>query len=340
LGPREKTLMHSSVTEREIQDSEYGFRSGLSRLDRAACTVALIFIFTAGAVAPAWCAQVLKDSDGRTITITHPFKRIISLYAAHTQNLHHLGLTSQVIAVSRSDRLYPHVPRLSFRDDPERFLALKPDLVLIRPMLSRAHPAMVKRLEESGVTVVSLQPVCVKEMFGYWKDLGMLTGREHEAKQMIETFKQKVREISKKVASIPEDKRKRVYFESIHSKMKTFAPSSMAIFALETAGGINIAADAKQVRNTNIAYYGKERILSKADEIDVYLAQRGRMNPVTVEEIVSTPGFQVIKAIREGQVFLIREALVSRPVPDLTAGMEKIYQLLYGTPSKGEKLGN
>ncbi len=322
-----------------MQDSGYCFRPELPWYLRTACIVALLLVLTAGAVAPAWSAQILKDSDGRTITISHPFRRIISLYAAHTQNLNHLGLTSQVIAVSRSDRLYPHVPRLSFRDDPERFLALKPDLVLIRPMLSRAHPAMVKRLEESGVTVVSLQPVSIKEMFGYWKDLGLLTGREQEAKQMIETFRQKVQEISKKVAAIPEGKRKRVYFESIHSKMKTFAPSSMAIFALETAGGINIAADAKQVRNTNIAYYGKERILSKADDIDVYLAQQGRMNPVTVKEIVNTPGFQVIKAIKDGQVFLIKEALVSRPVPDLITGIEKIHQILYGTHTKGQDIG-
>ena len=272
----------------------------------------------------------LTDSDSRTITFKKPFSRIISLYTAHTENLHALGLDTQVIAVSRGTNLYPTVPRLSFRDDAERFLSLRPDLVLIRPMLSRSHPQIIKKLQQSGVTVVSLQPVTINGMFDYWKELGLLTGRNTQALRMIQEFQEKITAIKKQVAHIPVPERKKVYFESIHSKMKTFAPGSMALFCLETAGGINIAADAERVRNTNIAFYGKERIVSKADQIDVYLAQHGRMNPVTVEEIINTPGFQVIKAVKEHKVYLVEEKLVSRPVPDLITGIETIYSLLYG----------
>jgi iron complex transport system substrate-binding protein len=275
-------------------------------------------------------AETLTDSDNRCVTFERPFSRIISLYTAHTENLHALGLTTQVIAVSRGIDLYPGVPRLSFRDDPERFIALRPDLVLIRPMLSRAHPQMLRRLEENGITVISLQPVSVDGMLHYWQELGRITGRTKQAAGMIAQFSREVRLFRERISKIPFSRRKKVYFESIHSKMKTFAPSSMAIFCLETAGGINIAADAQRVRSTNIAYYGRERILSKADEIDVYLAQKGRMNPVTVEEIENTPGFEVIKAVQERRVYLIEEGLVSRPVPGLIKGIQKIYAMLYG----------
>ncbi len=274
---------------------------------------------------------VITDSDGKDITFNAPFKRIISLYAAHTENLYELGLRGEVVGVNRGDRFFEKgVPRLSFRDDAERFIALKPDLVLIRPMLSRAYPGMVKRLEDNGITVTSLQPTTVQGMFQYWRELGLLTGRNKEAERMINEFKESVAEIRQKVSLIPATERKRVYFESIHSKMKTFAKGSTAIYALETAGGINIAADAARVRNTNIAFYGKERILAKAAQIDVYLAQHGRMNPVTVEDIINTPGFQVIKAVSEGKVFLIEEAIVSRPVPGIIKGIRQIYNLLYG----------
>lgn len=37
---------------------------------------------------------------------------------------------------------------------------------------------------------------------------------------------------------------KRVFLGAIHSKMKTFSPDSMPIFTLETAAGVNLAADA------------------------------------------------------------------------------------------------
>lgn len=293
--------------------------------------ICLLLLFTSICPVPATChAYTLTDSDDRSITFDQPFKRIISLYAAHTENLHALGLTDEIIAVSKSGTLYPDLPRLSFRDDPERFLALRPDLVLIRPMLSRACPRIVDCLEKNGVTVVSLQPVSITGMLRYWQDIAALTGREARAREIITAFRQEVERIRTKAGTIPEAKRKKVYFESIHAKMKTFAPSSIAIFALETAGGINIASDAKRVRNTNIAWYGKERILSKAGEIDLYLAQYGRMNPVTIDDIINEPGFQAIKAVRQGHIFLIREAFVSRPVPGLVKGIREIHDLLYG----------
>lgn len=274
-------------------------------------------------------AGPIIDSDGRVIVVDKPFVRIISLYGAHTRNLIDMGAGGQIVAVGRSDRQLPDLPRLSFRDDPERLLALKPDLVLIRPMISRAYPQLVQRMEQSGVAVVSLQPAAMDEMFRYWETLGKLSGHEQEARQMISRFGVGLAEIKQQVDQIHPEDRKRVYFESIHKRMKTFTPTSMAIFVLESAGGINMATDAIQVRKTNIAAYGKERILVKADQIDVFLAQKGRMNAVTVEMIKQEPGFQVIKAIKNNQVFLVDEKLVSRPTLGLLEGISKVFDLLY-----------
>jgi iron complex transport system substrate-binding protein len=277
-------------------------------------------------------SKPLLDSDGRVIKVDTPFTRIISLYAAHTRNLLDMGAGGQIIATGRSDKQLPDLPRLRFGDDLERLLALKPDLVLIRPMLSHAHPETLERLTKRGVAVVSLQPNSVKEMFRYWEALGTLSGHEAEAKAMIARFGAGLADIARQVEQVPESKRKKVYFESIHRRMKTFAATSMAVFVLQSAGGINIADDAVQVRSTNIAEYGKERILAKADQIDVFLAQKGRMNPVTKEMIMEEPGFQVIKAVRQGQVFLVDEKKVSRPTMDLLKGIKEIFAILYSAP--------
>jgi iron complex transport system substrate-binding protein len=295
--------------------------------------IALLMLFLVLLTAPA-VSRPLVDDDGRVVQTDKPFTRIISLYAAHTRNLTDLGAGERIIAVDRNEKELPDLPRLSFGDDLERLLALKPDLVLIRPMLSHAHPETVERLMKSGIAVVSLQPKSVEEMFRYWENLGALTGKEAEAKQMITRFGTGLAEITHKVEQIPAQERKRVYFEAIHGRMKTFAPSSMTMFVLQSAGGINVADDAVQVRSTNIAEYGKERILAKADKIDVFLAQAGRMNPVTKEMIVNEPGFQVIKAVKNGQVFLVEEKNVSRPTLDLLKGMAEIYALLYPQAGK------
>jgi len=103
----------------------------------------------------------------------------------------------------------------------------------------------------------------------------------------------------------------------------------MAIFALETAGGINVADDAAPVRKTNIARYGKERILSRAAQIDVYLAQYGAMNRPTVEVIKNESGFKAIKAVYDNQIYIIDEQIVSRPTLRLLEGIHEIGKILY-----------
>ena len=274
--------------------------------------------------------NVVIDQAGRKIVVTEPHHRIISLYGAHTENLFALGLDREIIGVSRHEDHPPRAlkkPVFSYHDDPEKFLAAHPDLVLIRPMIDRGYPQFVARLEKSGITVVSLQPGTVDEMYTYWQILGVLTGRQDHALRMVANFQKAVLEFNTLTASIAV--RKKVYFEAIHNKMKTFSPDSMAVFALETAGGINIAADAIPVRKTNIAYYGKERILSRAAEIDVYLAQSGTMNQPSVSLIKNEPGYQVIKAVHHNQIYIVDERIISRPTYRLLAGITEIGKILY-----------
>lgn len=280
-------------------------------------------------LAPMAFGVTITDSEGKVLVFPKPFQRIISLYPAHTTNLIDLGLNKEIVACGASDTQLPDRPRVQFQDDPERLLALKPDLVLIRPMISRSYPNLVRTLERHNVRVVSLQPTETSELFAYWETLGKLTGREAKAKAMIETFGKELAKIAAEVNAIPKEKRKRVYFEAIHSQMKTFAPSSMAMFVLESAGGVNVAADAQRMRETNIAAYGKERILAKADQIELYLAQSGRMNPVSVDDIIREPGFDVIRAVRNRQVFLVDEEMVSRPTMGLLQGIGFVRSLLY-----------
>lgn len=270
------------------------------------------------------------DKAGREIHIVSPFHRIISLYGAHTENLFALGLDEEIVGVSRNE-VFPKAalakPEFSYHDDPERFLAAKPDLVLIRPMIDRGYPQLVTRLEKSGITVVSLQPGSIREMYRYWEMLGMLTGRLAQAREMVRRFKKATMDFRQTVQSV--SPRKKVYFEAVHSKMKTFAPQSMPVFLLETVGGQYAAKGAQSVRGTNIAAFGKERILAAGPTIDVFLAQYGVMNRPRLEDIYNEPGFQVIKAVRNSDVYLIDESIVSRPTFRLLNGMLEIGVRLY-----------
>jgi len=297
-------------------------------LSALAVLVAVLFWALPGARAGAG----FRDDSGRELVLTRPFTRIISLYGAHTENLFFLGLDQEIIGVGRNEDFPSRAlakPVFDYRDGPERFIAARPDLVLVRPMILQGYQGLVDKLERAGITVVSLQPTGVETMLEYWLRLGELTGREKEARAMAGRFKDELEGLRSKTADVPPEKRPRVFFEAIHARMKTFSPSSLAIFALESAGGVNVAAGARAVRGGNIAAFGKERILSHATEIDVYLAQKGPMNRVGVEDIGREPGFAAIKAVRLKRVHLIEEKLVSRPTMRLLEGIRRIGTLLY-----------
>jgi iron complex transport system substrate-binding protein len=315
-------------------------------------TVAVIlsFSFVALSAAAGYAAdfsivdgQTVSDQAGRRISVARPFERIISLYGAHTENLFALRAGDLLIGVSPHED-YPEKargkPAFSYHDDPERFLAARPDLVLVRPMIDRGYPQLVQRLEKSGIAVVSLQPGTVEEMYAYWEILGLLTGRRDRAAAMKAEFTAAVDRLRALTTAV--EPKRRVYFEAIHSKMKTFSPDAMPVFALEAAGGINVARDAQPVRDTNIAAYGKERILARAAEIDVYLAQTGTMNPVSVELIKAESGFQAIRAVKTGQVYTVDERLVSRPTLRLLDGIFEIGKVLYPDdfPEKAREIIN
>jgi iron complex transport system substrate-binding protein len=294
---------------------------------------ALTILIVVSALSLPVCAFSVEitDDENQTIDIATPFTRIISLYPAHTENLAFMGCDTEIIGVGESDNFPEHIsrkPLFSYRDNAEMFLAAKPDLILIRPMISRSQPELIEQLRASGITIISLQPTSIEQMFSYWQKLGQLCGHVDKAEMMEEQFKKTLAELQ---ANIPQQQSDRplVYFEAIHNKMKTFAPTAISMFALTAGGGRNVAGDAIGRNNSNIAPYGKERILSLADSIDVFLSQTGRMNRVTVDEIYTEPGFQLIKAIQNKSVFLIEEELVSRPTMRLLTGISKIQSFLY-----------
>lgn len=276
-------------------------------------------------------AGSLSDISGLQLPEGKGFNRIISLYPAHTENLVSLGCADLLVGISKSDDFPDSIinkPKFSYRDNPEKFIAAAPDLILVRPMIVRAYPQLLSRLQEAGITVVSLQPRSVEGIYAYWRDLASLVDKEQDAERMVEEFTAALSQYDAQNRQSREEDKPWIYFESIHSKMKTIAPESIAAAVLAYGGGRNVAADAIARNSTNIASYGKEHILSHAPKIDIYLAQKGRMNQVSTEDITTEPGFASIKAVQQGQVYLIDEKLVSRPTMRLLLGIERVREVI------------
>lgn len=274
----------------------------------------------------------VTDDLGKNIVLQQPAKRIISFYSAHTENLFALGLDQEIIGVSAAES-YPSAalnkPVFDYRADPEKVLAAQPDLVIIRPFIKQSNPDFVKTLENAKIKVVCLYPEKFDQFDEYIDKLAILTGRQDQAKEKLAAFHQKLAQIAAKVEKIPS--KRHVYFEATATEYRTVTPDSMPALLLKMAGGVNAAADAQPLKaGSSIAAYGTERLLLKAGEIDVYLAQKGPMNPgVSPETIKARPGFDKLKAVQEGRIYIIDEKLVSNPTFRLAEGVENLAKIIY-----------
>jgi len=101
--------------------------------------------------------------------------------------------------------------------------------------------------------------------------------------------------------------------------------------AIEIAGGINIAKDAKSlVAGSTIASYGAEKVVSHAKNIDVYIVQKGAMHAaIDLQTIAERPGFNTIKAIQNGRCFTLSESFISSPTFRYYQGVKEIARFLY-----------
>lgn len=272
------------------------------------------------------------DDLDKKINMNEKATRIISLYSAHTENLFALGLDKEIIGVGKTDAYPPKVKEkevFDYRSDPEKVIAAEPDVVLIRPFIKRSKPEFVEALEKAKINVVCLYPDKFEEFPEYIKKLALLTGKEEKAQELLEKFNSDLEEIKELTSNI--DNKVKVYFESTQNEYRTITTDSMPAHAISFAGGENIAKDATAMKEgTSIASYGAEKILEKGEDIDVFVSQTGAMNSGgNPHSIRIRPGFDTIKAVKEGKVYVINEKLVSSPTFRFSKGVRELARMFY-----------
>ncbi|AWW25858.1 ABC transporter substrate-binding protein [Acetobacterium carbinolicum] len=272
------------------------------------------------------------DDSGVEISLSEPAKKVVSLYSAHTENLFSMGLDSEIIGVGTSDN-YPEAvlekEQFSYKDDPELLIAADPDVVIARTMIVERYPDYVKAIEDAGIPVINLYCSKFDDFDNYITRLAMIVGKDAEGEALLENFHSQIDEIQKKGEGI--DPRKTAYFESIGDKFKTVTQDSFAGKALTIIGLNNIAQDIESDGSATVVEFGEENLLSKSNEIDVYIAQEGTMNKlISVETIEARPGFSQIKAVIEGELYIIDEKLISSATLRYLDGLKELQNKIYG----------
>lgn len=270
----------------------------------------------------------IVDGMGREITLDRPAQKVASLAPSNTEILFAIGAGAQVIA------------RDSFSDFPEQALAvadigggfgeidtetlvsLEPDLVLaaeINPVEN------VQMLEDLGLKVFYLSNP--KELDGLYENLrtvARLVGHEAETEGLIESLKLRVSTIEEKVSSLQE--RPLVFYEldgTDPSAPWTSGPGTFIDLLLTKAGGDNLG----NTLDSEWVQISVEELITQNP--DVILLGDYTWGGITPEDIAARPGWEVIAAVQNKQVYTFDDNLVSRPGPRMIDGLEALAELLH-----------
>ena len=248
--------------------------------------------------------------------------RIISLYPGHTDNIIALGCEDYLIGVSENDNLNLN-QKFSPRDGAEKFLALKPDIVITRRLAERLNPTLSDVLRQGGVKVFSLDTPGWSNFEEYLIKLANIL--EIEPEQAVSKFRNLINNI-KDLRSDALSKGKaapRVFVEST-------APDSWAAHLIELAGGINIASQAEPLRKGSaIAPFGLENILKNLNNINIYIIQQGAMNTASISDVKARPWGKIFD-MQNIKLIEISEGILSRPsLLGLEQGGKELLKIFY-----------
>ena len=121
----------------------------------------------------------------------------------------------------------------------------------------------------------------------------------------------------------PDNERPKVYYELWPSPITSVGPGTFVDSIIQLAGGENIAGDAKKAYQE----YSQEMIIDKNPDIIIF-SHHGSSKQ-SAEDILQRPGWQDIKAIKNGKVFYIEENLVQRATPRLVDGLEQLAKIIH-----------
>ena len=247
-------------------------------------------------------------------------QRIVTLSPAATEILYAIGASNQIVAVSEfSD--YPEEalqqPRVGGFDGKtlsmEKILSFKPDFIY---MTQGMHNFLIEQLDSYGIAYYLSRGDSIEAVCQEIRDIAKITGHEGEGKVIAQKIESECAEVYKL------DKPLSVYYEVWNSPFMTAGSKSFIHDVITKAGGINLFADL----DDPYPIVSEESLIARAPEIILLPVSNG----ISVDEVKSRAGWQDIPAVKNNRIYLINDALFSRPATRIGECVQELNELLAG----------
>jgi iron complex transport system substrate-binding protein len=209
----------------------------------------------------------------------------------------------------------PTVGADMFDLDIEKIIGLDAKVLIVSPSTLSQMPELEAQLEKVGVKVVALN-FAMANVEGVINSLGQMFGHEKRAEEFAKFWFSKIDIIKQRVGQLKDEDKLRVYWEKTASGYITVSKQSATSEIVEMAGGINIA------RNLigSSPKVDPEWVIAQDPDVIVqypmgadYQGGFGQTDAepfkAIVAEIEGRPGFKQIKAVKNGEVYVMSQVI-------------------------------
>jgi iron complex transport system substrate-binding protein len=267
---------------------------------------------------------IVMDDEGTAVEIEAEPDVIVSLTPATTETLFALGLGDRVVGKGEDFFVYPpeagSIPDVATFDgvDIEKVVSLEPDVVFAGGNFF-TPPDSIERMRELGLPVVVLYAPSVESVFADIELIGQVSGRSAEAAAIVERIRAEFEAVEEAVAGLP---RPRLFYE-LDATGAIYGPADDSFLAemIELAGGDPITTGSPDTFDISV-----ERLIEEDPEL-ILLADAPF--GVTPDQVAARPGWDVMTAVREGQIRPIDDQTVTRPGPRLFLGLRLLASTIH-----------
>jgi iron complex transport system substrate-binding protein len=280
------------------------------------------YYLLAGLLAAAYAGAApitVRDDDGNAVTLQQPARRIVSIAPHVTELLFAAGGGERIIgAVSYSD--YPEAAKRIARVgsnreiDIERIIAMKPDLIVA--WMHGGYERQIDMLRTLGIPIFHSEPHKLDGIPDTLLRLGQLMGTNSVAQPAAAELRRKLAALAQYSVRPPV----RVFYQVWDKPLYTLNGGHIVSEALRLCGGENIFANMK----VTAPVVGLENVLQEDPEVVFSTSEKlSKEGGVAIWRQYPT-----LKAVRNGNLFILDGDLVNRSGPRLIDGAAAICEKL------------
>ncbi len=279
----------------------------------------------------------ITDQLGRTVRLDRIPQRIVSIAPSNTEILFALGLADKVVGITDYCDYPPEAkekPSIGGFSTPniEEVIALSPDLILAA---SRHEKEIIPQLEERGMAVFALHLKTLDEALEAITLVGEITGKEEEASKLLAEMQNRIKAVTDKTNSLPEDKKPSVFYLTWHDPLKTSGSRTLLDELIQKAGGRNIFSDVIGTASVDL-----EVLVARNPQVMIAGIGMGSGEDKPFQFLKTESRLRNTEAAKNGRIYGIDLDLTGRAGPRIVDGLERfarcIHPEIFGSPDNIE----